>query len=43
MAALGSVTVLTPVFQGWLASDEAAAGQTPAFSPRHPTGIRPQP
>jgi len=35
--------VLTPVFQGWLASDEAAAGQTPAFSPRHPTGIRPQP
>lgn len=41
IAALGSVTVLTPVFQVWMASDDTAAGQTPAFSPRHPTGTRP--
>lgn len=36
-----SATVLTPVFLGWLRSDEAAAnGQPPRFSPRHPTGTR---
>lgn len=41
---LGSapVTVLTPVFQHWIRTDSAPAEQPRQFSPRHPTGARPQ-
>jgi hypothetical protein len=42
MAVQASATVLVPVFLAWMRSDQAAAdGRPPRFSPKHPTGARP--
>jgi hypothetical protein len=43
MAALSSVTVITPVFQAWMRADAAPADQPHAFSPMYPAGARKAP